>query len=238
MIRSAGWKPDVISSRSLKPLATPVTVLPPRWQRFDALHRRPEQLLDAREAVLRLLLATWKIFDSASSSSSLAVILPLERLGDDRRRDFDEAAENRLLAHDLRVILDVRRGRHRVDEEADVVLAARRLELAAAAELLRERERIDDAAALGDRHHRAEDPAMPLGVEHRVVDVLDRAQHRVLVDQHRRQHRLLGVLRVGRTPIAVRITRPGVALSSIRRASWTSSQVGRFQAGFRRSAAG
>ncbi len=51
MIRSAGWKPDVISSRSLKPLATPVIVLPPRVERLDALHRRPEQLLDAREAV-------------------------------------------------------------------------------------------------------------------------------------------------------------------------------------------
>ena len=94
---------------------------------------------------------TWKIFDSASSSSSRRRALALERLGDDRRRDFDQPAQNRLLAHDLRVILDVRRGRHRVDEKADVVLAARRLELAAALQLFGERERIDDAAALGDR---------------------------------------------------------------------------------------
>ncbi len=104
------------------------------------------------------------------------------------------------------MILDVRRRRHGVDEEADVVLAAGAVELTAALELVGERERIDDAAALGDRHHRAEDPAVPLGVEHRVVDDFDRAQHRVLVDQHRGQHRLLGVLRVWRTPIAVRVT--------------------------------
>ena len=68
---------------------------------------------------------TWKIFDSASSSSCVARALPLERLGDDRRRDFDEPAKNRLLANDLRVVLDVRRRRHDVDEKADVVLAAR-----------------------------------------------------------------------------------------------------------------
>ena len=55
----------------------------------------------------------------------------LERLADDRRRDLDEPAQQRLLADDLRVVLDVRRGRHGVDEEADVVLAAGAVELAA-----------------------------------------------------------------------------------------------------------
>ena len=43
-------------------------------------------------------------------------------------------------------------------------------------------------------------------VEHRVVDVFDGAQHRVLVDQHRGEYGLLGVFRVWRTPFAVRIT--------------------------------
>ena len=207
MIRSAGWKPDVISSRSLKPLATPVIVLPPRCSAsMRSIVGQSSSLMRVKPSFVCCWL-TWKIFDSASSSSSRRRALALERLGDDRRRDLDQPAKNRLLANDLRVILDVRRRRHGVDEEADVVLAARRIELAATAELFGERQRIDDAAALGDRHHRAEDPAMALGVEHRVVDVLDRAEHRVLVDQHRGQHRLLGVLRVRRTPIAVWITR-------------------------------
>ena len=175
-------------------------------QRFDALHRRPEQLLDAREAVLRLLLRDLEDSRLGFVEQLLRGRASVEGFGDDRRRHFDEAAKNRLLANDARVILDVRRGRHRVDEKADVVLAARALELAAAAQLVGERERIDDAALLGDADHRAEEPAMPLGVEHRVVEMLDRAEHRVLVDQHRRQHRLLGVLRVRRTPIAIRIT--------------------------------
>ena len=156
---------------------------------------------------------TMKIFDSASSSSSRAVHVPVERLGHDRRRDLDQPAQDRLLAHDLRVVLDVRRRRHGVDEEADVVLAAGAFEIAAALKLVRERERIDDASALGDPDHRAEDPAVALGVEHRVVDEFDRAENRVLVDQHRRQHRLLGVLGVRRTPIAVRVTRRRVCWS-------------------------
>jgi hypothetical protein len=48
---------------------------------------------------------------------------------------------------------------------------------------------------------------MALRVETAVVYILDRAEDRVLVDEHRRQHRLFGVLRIRRPPIAVRITR-------------------------------
>src|SRR5262249_59520751 len=70
------------------------------------------------------------------------------------------------------VVLVRRRGGHRVDEITDVVFPARGLELALPRELLRERERIYDTPALTDRHHRAEDPAMALGVEHRVVHQL------------------------------------------------------------------
>ena len=52
-------------------------------------------------------------------------------------------------------------------------------ELAATLQLVGQRERIDDRAALGDRDHRAEDPAVALAIEHRVVDVLGRAHDRV-----------------------------------------------------------
>ena len=80
---------------------------------------------------LRLLLADLEDLRLGFVEQLVRRRLPLERLGDDRRRDFDQPAQHRLLAHDLRVVLDVRRRRHRVDEKADVVLAARRLELAA-----------------------------------------------------------------------------------------------------------
>ena len=152
MMRSDGWKPDVISSRSLKPLATPVTVVAAARGALSmrSIVGQSSSLMRVKPSCVCCWL-TWKIFDSASSSSSRAVDVAVERLGHDRRRDFDQPAKDRLLANDLRVVLDVRRRRHRVDEKADVVLAARRLEIAAALQLVGERERIDDASALGDR---------------------------------------------------------------------------------------
>jgi hypothetical protein len=93
------------------------------------------------------------------------------------------------------VVLDVGRRGHRVDEVADVLLAAARLELPAARQLLGERQRLGDLAALREGEDRAEDAPVPLAVEHRVVDVLPGAQDRVLVEEHRAEHGLLGVLR-------------------------------------------
>ena len=107
------------------------------------------------------------------------------------------------------MVLDVRRRRHGVYQEADVVLAAGALELALSGQLIGQRERIDDTAALGDGHHRPEDPAMTLGVEHRVVNDLDGTHDRVLVDQHRGQDGLLGVFRVRGTPVPVGVTPQG-----------------------------
>jgi hypothetical protein len=125
----------------------------------------------------------------------------------DRGRDFDEPAKNGFLANDSRVVFDVCRRRHGVDEKADVILAARRLELTLPTQFIRQRERIHHAATFGDVDHRPEDPAMSLGVEHRVVHMFDRAHHRVLVDQHRREYGLFCVLGVRRTTIAIWITR-------------------------------
>ena len=175
-------------------------------ERFDALHRRPEELLDAGEPFLAALLRDLEDLVLGVVEQLGRLQAAFERLGNDRRRHFDEAAEECLLADDARVILDVRRRRHGVDEEADVVLAARRVELTAPLELIRKRERIDDLAALGKGGHRAIDAAVPLAVEHSVVDGLDDARDGVRVHEHGREHRLLGVLRVRRPPIAVRIT--------------------------------
>jgi hypothetical protein len=105
------------------------------------------------------------------------------------------------------MIIDVRRRRHDVDEEADVILAARGFELAPARQLLRERQRIDNPTPLRDRDHRPKDPAMPLRVEHRIVYGLRRTEHRVLIHEHGREHRLLGILGIRWTTIAIGITR-------------------------------
>ncbi len=73
MTRSAGWKPDVISSRSVKPLGTPVIVLPPRWScSMRSIVGHMSSLMRVKPSAPRCWL-TWKIRCSASSSSSAAV---------------------------------------------------------------------------------------------------------------------------------------------------------------------
>ena len=59
------------------------------------------------------------------------------------------------------------------------------VELTAQREFVGEREQVDHDAAFVERHDRAEDPAMALTIEHRVVAVFRRAQDRVAVHDHR-----------------------------------------------------
>src|SRR6185437_3948369 len=94
----------------------------------------------------------------------------LERLGDDSRGDFDEAAPQRFFPNDFGVVFDVGRGGHRVDQEADVILASARLERAGPGKLLGERERIYYITTLGQGEHRPINPAVPLSIEHGVVE--------------------------------------------------------------------
>ncbi len=180
-----------------------------RMNGLDALHRGPQQLLDAREPLVRALLRHLKDLLLGDVEQLVRRGATAERLTDDLSGDFDETPEQRLFLHDLRVVLDVGSGGHGVHEEADVVLAARSLEIAASLQLVRERQRVDDAAALGDPHHGAKQTPVALGVEHRVVNDLHGAHHRILIHQHGGEHGLLGVLRVGRTPVAVGITPRG-----------------------------
>ena len=175
-------------------------------ERFDPLHRRPEQLFDPCEAFARTRLRDLEYSCLCLVQQLIRCELTLVGLLDDYRRDLDQPPAQRLFFYDLRVVIDVRGRRDDVDEKAHIVLAARGLQLGAPRELLRERQRIDDAAALGDRDHRAEDSPMTLRVEHRVVHGFRRAEHRVLIHEHRREHGLLGVLGIRGTTIAIGIT--------------------------------
>ena len=67
-------------------------------QRLDALHRRPDQLLDAREALQPALLADLEDLLLRVVEQLVGRRAPLERLADDRRRHLDEPAQQRLLA--------------------------------------------------------------------------------------------------------------------------------------------
>jgi hypothetical protein len=122
-------------------------------------------------------------------------------VADDLAGRVDQAPHQRLLAHDARVVFDVRRGRHRVYQLREVFEPPRGVELTGLLELFAHRDHVDRASPLEQPHHRAEDAPVPLAEEHRVGHVLDRAQHRVAVDQHAAQHRDLRFQRKGRLAV-------------------------------------
>ena len=75
-------------------------------------------------------------------------------------RGLDQPAEDRLVADDLGVELEVGRGGHRVHQLGEVLQAAGGLELAPAEQLVAQRDVVDDHPPLGERQHRAEEPAV------------------------------------------------------------------------------
>ena len=83
------------------------------------------------------------------------------------------------------MVVDVRGGGYDIDQRRDILHAAGAIEIAAAAQLVAQRDRIDDVAALGERQHRPEQQTMALLVEHCVIQDLSRLEGRVLVEQHR-----------------------------------------------------
>ena len=180
-------------------------------ERFDALHGRPQQLLDPGEIRPPPDLTELQDLVLRGIEQLGGRCVPLERLGDDPGRYLDESAQQRFLPHDAGVVFDIGGRRDRVDQERDVVAAAARLELAAPRELFGEGERVDDIPALGQREHPAEDPAVRFPIEHRVIDDLGRAHHGVRVHHHRRENSLFSILRVGRAAVAVRVAVRGRA---------------------------
>ena len=163
----------------------------PRLELLDALHRRPDELLDADElfgaAELRHLEDAVLGVVEHFPGGAVAFVDVL----DDAGRRFDETAHHRLVAHDLGVIVDVCGRRHDVDQGGDVLHAAGPVEIAAALQLALQRDGIDHVAALGEREHRPIQQAMALLVEHRVVQDFGRLERRILVQHHRAQNRLL-----------------------------------------------
>ena len=93
--------------------------------------------------------------------------------------------EGRLLLDDARVVLDVGRARHAVDERGDVGRAANLVELARATELFLERHQIDRVAALGELDHLVEDAAVRVAEEILRVDHLGGEVEGVVVQENR-----------------------------------------------------
>ena len=141
--------------------------------------------------------------DAALGDFEDLVLGLVEELVDPRRRvvggrgDFGrgrgERAQHRLLAHDARVVGDVGGGRDAGGELGDVGRAADRLELAARAQRVGHRDRVDRLIAVRQLGHHAEDLAMRLAVEVVGVKDFERLVDGLVLEQDRAEHRLLGL---------------------------------------------
>ena len=111
-----------------------------------------------------------------------------------------QAAQQRAVADDLRVLAQVADGGDRRGERVDLRLAAGRVEPAARAQVLGDGEDVDRLARREEREHRLVDLAMALAIE--VLDLQALLDHervvRAIGEQHRPEHGLLGLDRVRR----------------------------------------
>ena len=164
-----------------------------RVQLLDRLEARLRQIAQRHEAVADLVVGDREDRVLGLIEDDVGVLLGLVGRRENLVRREDQAAERRLLLDDPRVVLDVGRPRHAVDERRDVGRAADLVELARAAELLLERDEIDRVAALGELDHLVEDAAVRVAEEIAGVDDLGGEVERVVVEQDRAEH---GALRL------------------------------------------
>src|SRR3954447_20473258 len=210
-MRLPGWKPPVIASRSPKPDGVPVRL----WPSAESFCHLPISACSTsptcRKSFWRSSCATSRIVRSARSlrarGSASGPGGPAPRLvlvavdaGLDVVRRGEESAQQRPLLHDPPVVAERADRRRGGGQRVDLRLAARLIELAARAQLLRDGEDVDRLARGEQGEHGLEDGPMALAVEVlRAQALLDHVRVvRAVGLQDRAQDRLLGLDGVGR----------------------------------------
>ena len=119
---------------------------------------------------------------------ALAGVADLDDLG----AGVDQPAQDRLLPHDLGVVAGVGRDRHVGGQGVQVGRAADPLQLAAALQLGGDGHHVDRLAAAEEVDDRVVDGLVGRAVEVDAAEHLGHVGDRVLGDQHRAEHGLLG----------------------------------------------
>ncbi len=134
--RSPACSPEVISSRSVKPVGTPVTSSR-RECSFSMVSRLPWARSRSETKPSRTLSsAIAKIALLGLIEDQIGLVLARVRGRENLVGREDQVAKGGLLLDDPRVVLDVGRPRHAVDQRRDVGRAADLVEIARAPELL------------------------------------------------------------------------------------------------------
>ena len=162
-----------------------------------------EQLLDFREAVvdeiahrdeagLQPVVGDGEDRALRLVENQLRLLIAFVGIRQDLVRRVDQIPQRRLFLDDARVVLDVGRLRHAVDERRHVGRPAHIVQLAATRELLFQRDEVDRRAALAERDHPIEDAPVRVAVEVAAVDHLRRGVEGVVVDEDRAEDRAFG----------------------------------------------
>ena len=192
MTRSEGCRPDVRASRSVKPgrhaREEPLVLL----QLLDRVEAALHELAQRHEAGLDPTFGNLENRPFGLVELHIGVRLGFVGRGEDLVGGVDQIPEGRLLLHDTRVVLDVGRVRHAVDETSNVGRATHLIQVARAPEFLLQSDEIDDLTALAQANHLVEDPAMRVAVEVAGVDQLGREVEGLVTDEDGAEHALLG----------------------------------------------
>ena len=188
MTRSDGCRPEVISSRSVKPVGTPVTSLLAGVQLLDGIEAALREVAERRETVAHLAVGDRENRVLGLIEDDVGVFLGLIRVRQDFVGREDQTAERRLFLDDARVVLDVGRARHAIDKGGNVGGATDRIDFTGPLQFVLERDQVDGVAAFGELDHLLEDAPVRIAEEVVGVDHFGREVERVVVQQDGPEH--------------------------------------------------
>ena len=161
---------------------------------LDLLEGLPQNVLDPDKAFALMAVRNLEDLGLGDVEKFFYIALALViHVANDRRGPIHQPTEQGFFANDVRVVLDVGRGRNGIHQRSQVVQASRCFELAGLLEFLRDRDGVDDVATLEKPRHRMENPTVSFAVERCRIDLFDRTNHCLAIDHHTPKYRRLSL---------------------------------------------
>src|SRR5581483_5873997 len=158
----------------------------------DGFERVGDHVADGDEGRFDFLLGDVKDYFFGAVEEFFDVALLFVTARRNLRGGGDQAAQNGLLAHDARVVRDVRGGGHEVVQRSQIGGAPDGFQLAVVLQDIRQRDNIHRLVAVAELDHGAKNLAVALAVKILGPEHLEHVVDRFVVEQNAAQHRRLG----------------------------------------------